>query len=93
MPNVTLNSQVTNDGKEPTVTLSAVVNKVGGGVVPSDGTVSFMYENNGIYTAISGAEAVKVEKDGTAKFVWTGMKQGQYKNQGAVPWKQQLHQC
>ncbi len=79
MPNVTLNSQVTNDGKKPTVTLSAVVNKVGGGVVPSDGTVSFMYENNGIYTAISGAEAVKVEKDGTAKFVWTGMKQGQYK--------------
>lgn len=75
-PTVALNAAVDHSGDASTVTLSANVNKVGSGETANDGTVTFLYEQDGSYVQIPGSAPVTVQ-NGMAQFVWTGIRHGQ----------------
>lgn len=77
-PPVSVSASVTNNGTAATAVLTAMVDKVGQGAVPEDGTVKFVDCTSGADVDIPGAGAVAVQ-NGTATFTWTGMQQGRYK--------------
>lgn len=78
-PTVTLKTEVQQNGAEPMVVLTAAVEQVGAGKVPS-GTVKFLNCTDGTPEVLPGAEAVRLQ-NGIATFTWTGMKPGQYRVQ------------